>query len=158
MAKKRRCKAKTKAGKACKARPLKGEDVCLAHADEKTRVSTSFQVGGGRPPKPRVVDVIRERIEADIERVLAPYFDALDNAVVHATHEGIVIPSDHPDLSARIAAAEKLLDRAYGRPRQAMEVSGEGGGPVKASIDVDDPEVRKLAGQLLRRRVEASRG
>lgn len=38
--------------------------------------------------------------------------------------------------SARVAAARELLDRAYGRPTQAVEHSGEGGGPIQSSISV----------------------
>ena len=30
-----------------------------------------------------------------------------------------------------IAAAEKLLDRVYGRPKQATEISGPAGGPIE---------------------------
>jgi hypothetical protein len=32
--------------------------------------------------------------------------------------------------AARVAAADKLLDRGYGKAPQAMEHSGPGGGPV----------------------------
>ncbi len=46
--------------------------------------------------------------------------------------------------SARVAAATALLDRGYGRPRQALEHTGDGGGPVEVSIvheviDAADP-------------------
>lgn len=36
--------------------------------------------------------------------------------------------------SARIAAIRELLDRAYGRPRQAMEVSVPAGDPIRCSL------------------------
>jgi len=29
-----------------------------------------------------------------------------------------------------MAAADKLLDRIYGRPKQATEITGAGGGPL----------------------------
>lgn len=43
--------------------------------------------------------------------------------------------------SARVAAATALLDRGWGRPRQAVEHSGEGGGPVVVSVthEIVDP-------------------
>lgn len=43
--------------------------------------------------------------------------------------------------SARVAAANALLDRGYGKPRQAVEHSGEGGGPVEVFVthEVLDP-------------------
>ncbi len=36
---------------------------------------------------------------------------------------------DQP-AAARVTASTALLDRAWGRPAQAMEVTGAGGGPV----------------------------
>lgn len=36
--------------------------------------------------------------------------------------------------SARVAASSALLDRAYGKPRQAHEHTGEGGGPVEVRV------------------------
>jgi hypothetical protein len=35
---------------------------------------------------------------------------------------------------ARVTAATALLDRGYGKPRQAVEHSGEGGGPVVVTV------------------------
>lgn len=35
---------------------------------------------------------------------------------------------------ARVSAATALLDRGYGRPRQAVEHTGEGGGPVHVKV------------------------
>jgi hypothetical protein len=36
--------------------------------------------------------------------------------------------------SARVSAATALLDRGYGRPRQAVEHTGESGGPVMITV------------------------
>jgi hypothetical protein len=33
--------------------------------------------------------------------------------------------------AARVTAANALLDRAYGRPRQAVELTGENGGAIE---------------------------
>jgi hypothetical protein len=35
---------------------------------------------------------------------------------------------------ARVTAANALLDRGYGKPRQAVEHSGEGGGPLLVTV------------------------
>jgi hypothetical protein len=35
---------------------------------------------------------------------------------------------------ARVSAATALLDRGYGKPRQAVEHSGEGGGPLLVTV------------------------
>jgi hypothetical protein len=79
---------------------------------------------------------MRERVEQRVDEVLAPYFDALTGAVVHGFYQGDFVLTEHPDLAARISAAEKLLDRVYGRPRQQVEHSGPDGGPVQVA-DVD---------------------
>lgn len=36
---------------------------------------------------------------------------------------------------ARVAAANALLDRGYGKPAQAVEVSGDGGGPMRMLVE-----------------------
>ena len=36
--------------------------------------------------------------------------------------------------AARVAAANAVLDRGYGRPKQSLEHVGEGGGPVQVNI------------------------
>jgi hypothetical protein len=156
---KRRCKGKTKAGKRCRAYPLHDSQYCLAH-DELSRASVGFggpEAGrlGGRPKSPRVVDVLRERVEARIEEVIAPYFEALTRAVLHATYEGDVIVSDAPDLGARMAAAEKLLDRVYGKPRQTIEHAGpQDGAPIAVEFTMDDKAREAIAGALRGRPAE----
>ncbi len=37
---------------------------------------------------------------------------------------------DHEDPRVALAASTAVLDRGLGKPTQAVEVSGEGGGPV----------------------------
>jgi hypothetical protein len=44
--------------------------------------------------------------------------------------------------TARIAAIRELLDRGYGRPRQAMEVSVPAGDPLKLLLDEIDSRSR----------------
>jgi hypothetical protein len=68
------------------------------------------------PPGPRrrrhetlFAAILRERIEADVDEWIKPYFDAL--------HAG------DPELPLRVA--EAVLDRAYGKPVQPIEHSGE---------------------------------
>lgn len=36
----------------------------------------------------------------------------------------------------RLAAAKELVDRGHGKAPQSVEHTGEGGGPIKASIEV----------------------
>lgn len=125
---KRACSATTKAGTPCQSPPLAGTELCMAHSPAKVRESRGFVADNGkagRPRSPRAVDVLRERIEQDIDAVIAPLWEAL------AAEKSVVVgngPSAHvesvPDLPTRIAAARELLDRGYGKPKQATELSG----------------------------------
>ncbi|PSJ60759.1 hypothetical protein [Pseudaminobacter soli (ex Li et al. 2025)] len=53
------------------------------------------------------------------------------------------VAKDGESESARVAAANALLDRAYGKPRQSHEHSGPNGGPI-TSVDLT-----KLSGDEL---------
>ncbi|MDR3087790.1 MAG: hypothetical protein LBU45_07560 [Azoarcus sp.] len=46
---------------------------------------------------------------------------------------------------ARVSAANALLDRAYGRPQQALELTGKDGGPVEQKTTVVDEQQIKSA-------------
>jgi hypothetical protein len=145
------CAAITKTGKPCKAYPLKGRDVCLAHTDEKERVSTGFGVSGGRPKKPRVVDVLRERIEERIDAWLQPLDDALTASrpvLVGAGDDATVL--DVPDHAIRLKAFAEAMDRAYGRPKQTQEISGPDGAPIELDAPVDERDRSTRAAVLLR--------
>jgi hypothetical protein len=156
----RRCKGKTKKGKRCHAPPLKDKDFCSAH-DPDTPALERFGshararaagVLGGRPPLPKPTDVARELIEANIAAVLRPHFKAIglllndDGTVEQLDHgailtgeskDGYVRASDIEDLGAQMAAAEKLMDRVYGRPKQTQEISGPDGNPVEIESPLD---------------------
>lgn len=158
---KRKCKAKTKAGKRCRSAPLTNSPYCIAHQDKETREKTRFggaQPNAGRKPKPKPPDALRELLEHEVEVVLRPYFDVLGYDVVVAgdgelaltekpqggaklygtsSKDGYVNVSDHDDLGARLTAAEKLLDRVYGRPKAHVEASGPGGSPIQIQHGLD---------------------
>jgi hypothetical protein len=53
-------------------------------------------------------------------------------------------------VSDRLEAASLLMDRAWGKPMQAVELSGPGGGPVQGSnslAELSIEELRLLASQ-----------
>jgi hypothetical protein len=138
-----KCSATTKKGKACRAAALKDRDVCLAHSDAETRRKTQFLPGGngkgGRPPKPRVIDVLRERIEEEIEDVVGVYREAARATKIEDGREV-------PDHAVRLRAVEALNDRAYGKPKQVSEISGPEGGPVEhAHIPTEDEFQQNVA-------------
>lgn len=126
----RACKGKTKAGKRCRAAPLTDSTFCLAHTDELTRAKAGFGgsangAKGGRPRNPRAVDVLRQRIEADIDKVLDPLWEALqaDRGIALTVKGGGMEIGSTPDHPTRIVAARELLDRAYGRAKSTGEVT-----------------------------------
>lgn len=143
---KRRCSERTKAGKKCKAWALHGSDVCLAHADAKARESVGFIARNGkqgRPRNPRAVDVLRERIEGDIDKWLRPLEDGLT-----ADH-GVVVgdgPTAHveffEDHRTRIRAHKEGFDRAFGKPTQPTREERTG--------DALDREIERLLGDVER--------
>lgn len=79
--------------------------------------------GGAATRKPRLIEVLRERVEADIDIWLSPFSDAL--SALNTTGQ--------PDHRTRMSAAEAVLDRVYGKPTQ------------RAEVEVDDPQGRESA-------------
>jgi hypothetical protein len=69
------------------------------------------------------VEALRERVEADIDRVLAPLFEALTatRAVVVGNGPSAYVDAVD-DFPTRIVAVRELLDRAYDKPRSAVNV------------------------------------
>ena len=119
----RACTATTKAGLPCPCPPLREHDVCLAHANAAVQAAVGFggsQPNAGRPPRSRFLDVQRAMIEADVGRILAVHYEALEAT----TDDGA------PDHAVRLRGAEALLDRAYGKPTTRREQSGPEGGVV----------------------------
>jgi Family of unknown function (DUF5681) len=48
---------------------------------------------------------------------------------------------------ARVAACNALLDRAYGKPSQQMQVTGANGGPVQ-TVAMSSEEFRQIAAEV----------
>lgn len=142
----KKCKAKTKAGKSCKARGVMDNGFCMAHQPEDEKESRGFggsQPNAGRPRLPTPIELKRKVIEDNVEKFLAPYLKTLGYeidwddegnaelvrtedgpAVLTASFQGHVSASDIEDLGAQVEVIEKLLNRVYGKPMQQTEVSG----------------------------------
>lgn len=150
-----RCRRKTKAGKPCKNGSLPGRDHCMAHAPAEEKESRGFggsQPGSGRPRKPRAVEVLRERIERDIEKWLQPLEDArgATRGLVVAIKGGGAELVEIPDHSVRLAAVRDAFDRAYGKPTQPTELTGEDGGPIEQHAILDTTKLSKDELKVLR--------
>ena len=112
----RRCQGTNRTGDSCRARPLRGSGYCSAHDPQlpaATRFGSPEQAAqaatGVERRAPTVTERMRERVEREAEAILAPYFEAL---------------SEGEDVEQRMRAAERLLDRVFGRPKQSAELSG----------------------------------
>jgi hypothetical protein len=132
---KRHCHGTTKRGTPCGAVPLKAGTVidgtevtgkwCRQHDQDlpdSARIGGA-QPGAGRPRNPRAVEVLREKIEADIEMWLCPLVDAL------TAERGVVVgdgPMAHVEFFAdhptRLRAVKDAFDRAFGKPAQTHEL------------------------------------
>ena len=84
-------------------------------------LKTGGNNGGGRPPKLPELD----KLLAD---VLGEEKDGLTAA------EAILKALRAKAAKGDIRAAEVLLDRAYGKAKQALEMSGKDGGPMSITI------------------------
>lgn len=166
-----RCGKPTKKGPPCKNSPVKGKKRCIGHLPKKEKEALGFggpQPGSGHPGKPKPTEIMRHLVEQHVQVVLAPHFRTLGYDVVRddesgeltiverkgggaklhgESKAGIVKVSNHDDLGAHIAAAEKLLDRVYGRPKQATELTGAEGGPVEL-VPVSREKARTVGGIL----------
>jgi hypothetical protein len=144
----RSCKELNAQGKPCGGAPLAGLDVCIAHADEQTKAKLGFGgaengAKGGKPRKLRTVDLMREWVE-DHPEAFGVIKDALkaEKAVVVGTGPTAALEMV-PDWPTRIVAFRELMDRSYGRPVQASEVT-------VITEDVIDQAIRDLEAELAR--------
>lgn len=149
---KRTCRGRTRAGKRCRANPPRGKAYCRAH-DPALPSAAQFgspdqadadRAKGGRATrKARPSEVARELVEANVAAILRPYFKSLglllaDDGTTTEVETAIKwqwAGADEPaveveDLGAQILAAEKLLDRIYGRARQQVEHQGDPDRPI----------------------------
>jgi hypothetical protein len=130
------CKAKTTRGKPCGAPPLKPGTViegvrvtgkwCRQHDQDlpdSARIGGA-QPGAGRPPKPRVIDVILASITERAGEIDAGLWEATKAERAVVVGNG---PTAHvemvPDWPTRIVAFRELLDRGHGKAKQASEVT-----------------------------------
>lgn len=138
---------------------MKDSDYCHTHRadlDAAVRFGSPEQARaaarGVRRKAPTLQQLAMERVEAAAEHLLGPYFQSLgivgwteDNEPiidmakasmeVGRSNSGKVKLTNIADLGARIAAAEKLMDRTLGRPTQRTEELSSGGGSLQEMSD-----------------------
>ncbi len=164
MAERRWCKGKAQSGEQCRAYPLRpgtefggvtvSGEWCITHDPEipTDAKPQGAQPGSGRKRNPRAIDVLRRRLEERADEVLNPLFAALEADVATVVGRGEEAMVDYqPDHRTRLLAVKEILDRVYGRPKQATEITGPAGGPVQV-IDPGNAEARDAIAELLRHR------
>lgn len=80
------------------------------------------RAGAGRPKGSRSA-ANKEQI-ANISELARMHTSVALSALVHVASKG-------ESESARVSAASALLDRAWGKPQQALELTGKDGGPIQ---------------------------
>lgn len=148
MPKKTKCAGTNKAGKPCGAWPVKGEKFCMGHLDRKKKEELGFggaQEGSGRPKNPRVIDVLKVRLEERADEIIDVYLEAARASTVtieefvNEDGETEMRAVEVPDHAMRLKAVEALHDRAYGKPKQVSEITGPEGGPI-AHVGIPDED------------------
>ena len=102
-----------------------GDARCIADSLDPRRIDereAGRTRGGIATPRPRLAEALRERVEAEADRMIAVYVEALD----------------HPDARVRIQAAEALLARVYGKPGTRIDVEAVVG-PTIEELMLEEP-------------------
>lgn len=164
------CRGKTKAGKPCRASAWEN-GYCIAHQEEKVKAAVGHasgtRAGGGRKDPLKVPVLAKQIVEANALAILYPYLRALGlvakrhkatgqvvfvprpelRAKLYGTSkDGIVRMSSYEDLEAMMRAAERLMDRIYGKPKQALELAGsEDGNAVRVEVASNKDRAAEVA-------------
>jgi hypothetical protein len=152
-----RCKATRTNGEPCK-QPVKYDDgLCRTHHNlpelrktlEKARQKAKDQ---GRKKAPTMLEELTRRVEERVDEILRELFkQALEGEKGIAVSGGRDQPGFVefvPDLDIRLKAIRELLDRAYGRPKQAIKLGGDGGEPIAITLPRSEERARQVAAIL----------
>lgn len=117
-------------------------------ATRETRAKGAHAANKARTEKrERLIRLAEEKLENALDSAIDVYVDGLKAGVVTVaeTDDGQeIIDTDH---RTRISAADRIADRAMGKPVQRTELTGAGGGPVVLENDVSpDSAAAILAG------------
>lgn len=162
-------------GEACGKALYQDTNMCWGHQPKEVKAEKGFggaQEGGGRPKLADPFDVAREAVRQHAELLIRPHFKALgydieikqttDGPILHIAElpeggakvygeskDGEIIPSNIEDLAAQIVAAEKLIDRLYGRPKVAVEHSGGQTFEIVDTTPIERPDHATSVAQLI---------
>jgi hypothetical protein len=101
---------------------------CVVH-DADSALHAKFMPGDGHQPgpggkrRPGTHDVLVELVERQVERILAPFVAALES----------------DDLDVAMRGGRELMDRAWGKPKQAVDVDHTSGGKTLDQLFAPTP-------------------
>jgi ribosomal protein L29 len=101
---------------------------------------------GGRPKKTPLADACRELLNMPVPK------DKSGRSYAEAISEKLARKA----LAGNISAVREIADRAEGKARQAMELSGPGSGPLEIQ-NMTDEELNKRLEQLRAKEIENMR-
>lgn len=105
-------------------------------ASQKNNQSLSKR-GGSRPGAGRKLGV-PNKVNAEVREIAQRYTEKAVKALAD------IVENSESD-SARVAAANALLDRGHGRPSQSVSVSAPDGGPIKHLHELSDDLLANIA-------------
>lgn len=115
------CSATTGKGERCRAKPLRGRDVCLTHSRTPEERRRAAQVAAARSAEVRAGQVAEredalERVRMSTRERIAEVLEELQGDVEAAYRAALRTGS--PEDLRRAQAAELLMSRVHGRPAQ----------------------------------------
>lgn len=101
--------------------------------DEGVRVTASRILD--RPAVVAAIEKIRAKAEAKTVKALVPWIELVPDAqqTLRDAMDGTIEPAK---AKPRITAADKILDRALGKPTTKIQLGGDAGGATPSSITV----------------------
>lgn len=93
--------------------------------------------GGARPNAGRKAGV-PNKATAEVKEIAQRYSEKAIKALAQIVETG-------ESEAARVSAANAILDRAYGKPSQAVAVGGADGSPIRHVHDLSDEALAKIA-------------
>jgi hypothetical protein len=135
-------------------------DYCSAHSNlpDGIRFGSPEQASKAgaspKPHRPRPREIFDAVAEQYAPHIIARYLETMSATKPFTTGSGDdVFTEQGPDYAIRLRAAVDFLDRWMGKATDKLEMSGPEGGPIEIDTsDIQDPEARKLAHELLKRR------
>jgi hypothetical protein len=121
---------------------LRTERSIRTPAPKEAKVARGFggyQENGGRSAKTRVSDLVREKVEADVEAWYAVLVEAREAMHPVVVGNGSAARVEmHPDHGARLKAFQVAFDRGFGRPKQSVDVETT---ERRVHSFIDDPKM-----------------